>query len=118
MTSSRRDESNAADRGAGKSRKDPGTYATAYRATVKNFAKVIKKRDTKLRYVGKSHVACLLIMFLKGRLAMPSRWRENVRHATLLFCVEGVNVRTTGAGEKESNDRRYEVKRCDSKRVV
>ena len=26
---------------------------------------------------------------------------ENVRHATLLFCAEGVNVRTTGAGEKE-----------------
>ena len=27
--------------------------------------------------------------------------RENVRHATLLFRAEGVNVRTTGAGEKE-----------------
>ncbi|MBQ6010155.1 MAG: leucine-rich repeat protein, partial [Kiritimatiellae bacterium] len=39
-------------------------------------------------------------MFTRGRLAMPSLRRENVRHATLLFCVEGVNVRTTGAGEE------------------
>ena len=30
---------------------------------------------------------------------MPSIERENVGHATLLFCAEGVNVRTTGAGE-------------------
>ena len=29
-----------------------------------------------------------------------------MRHATLLSCAEGVNVRTTGAGErKEDNDR-------------
>ncbi len=32
---------------------------------------------------------------------MPSIRRENVRHATLLFCAEGVNVRTTGAGKGE-----------------
>ena len=30
---------------------------------------------------------------------MPCMRRENVRHATLLFCAEGVNVRTIGAGE-------------------
>ena len=30
---------------------------------------------------------------------MPLLGRENVRHATLLFCAEGVTVRTTGAGE-------------------
>ncbi len=29
---------------------------------------------------------------------MPCIRHENVRHATLLFCAEGVNVRTTGAG--------------------
>ena len=40
-------------------------------------------------------------MFTRGRLAMPHIRHENVRHATLLFCAEGVNVRTTGAGEKE-----------------
>ena len=58
---------------------------------MQNFAKV-KLRSTirELRYVGKSHVACLLIMFLKGRLAMPCIRHENVRHATLLFCAEGV----------------------------
>ena len=50
--------------------------------------------------MGKSHVACLLIMFFDGRLAMPHIRHENVRHATLLFCAEGVNVRTTGAGER------------------
>ena len=31
---------------------------------------------------------------------MPSVGRVNVRHATLFFCAEGVNVRTTGAGGK------------------
>ena len=39
-------------------------------------------------------------MFYYGRLAMPLLRRENVRHATLLFCAEGVNVRTTGAEER------------------
>ena len=42
-------------------------------------------------------------MFLQWRLAMPSLERENVRHATLLFCAEGVNVRTTGAGEGQTS---------------
>ena len=36
-----------------------------------------------------NHVACLLIMFLNGRLAMPLERRENVRHATLLFSAFG-----------------------------
>ena len=90
----------AAERGAGKSQKDPGTYATAYYRFSGNFAKVNYKRDTKLRYVGKSHMACLLIMFVSRRLAMPPLRRETVRHATLLFCAEGVNVQITGAGEE------------------
>ena len=52
------------------------------------------KRDTKValrglipRGVSSDHV-------YRGRLAMPPLRRENVRHATLLFCAEGVNVRT------------------------
>ena len=45
-------------------------------------------------------MACLLIIFQSGRLAMPSTGYENVRHATLLFCAEGVNVRTTGVERK------------------
>ena len=45
-------------------------------------------------------MACLLIMFTRGRLAMPSIEHENVRHATLLFCAEGDTLRTTGAGRK------------------
>ena len=41
-------------------------------------------------------------MFLQWRLAMPSLERENVRHATLLFCAEGVGPwNNNGAGEKE-----------------
>ena len=34
----------AAERGAGKSRKDPGAYATAYYRSSRNFAKVDKAR--------------------------------------------------------------------------
>ena len=64
-------------------------YATAYYRSSGNFAKVNYKRDTKLRYVCNAHVACLLIMFVSRRLAMPPLRRENVRHATLLFCAEG-----------------------------
>ena len=41
-------------------------------------------------------MACLLIMFCLGRLAMPPLEHDDVRHATLLFCAEGVNVRTMG----------------------
>ena len=37
-------------------------------------------------------MACLLSMFSDGRLAMPLERRENVRHATLLFCAEGGDV--------------------------
>ncbi len=39
-----------------------------------------------------NHVACLLIMFVSRRLAMPPLRREHVRHATLLFCAKGVTV--------------------------
>ena len=49
-----------------------------------------------------NHVACLLIMFLKGRLAMPYIGHENVRHATLLFLRRGRRAlvnRGTGEGE-------------------
>ena len=35
---------------------------------------------------------------------MPLLGHENVRHATLLFCAEGVIVRTTGAGEGKDID--------------
>ena len=89
----------AAEREAGKSRKDPGTYATAYYRFTEKLRQVNCKRDTKLRYVvnprgvSSDHVC-------KGRLAMPSVRRENVRHATLLFCAEGVTVRTIGVEEK------------------
>ena len=54
----------------------------------------------RLRYVGKSHVACFLIMFVIGRLAMPCMRRENVRHATLFSRAEGVNVQTKRRGRK------------------
>ena len=53
------------------------------------------KRDTKLRYVV-IHVACLLIVFCRRRLAMPSSRHENVRHATLLSrreCLRAINRR-------------------------
>ena len=46
-------------------------------------------------------MACLLSMFSDGRLAMPLERRENVRHATLLFCAGGVNVRTRGVEREE-----------------
>ena len=51
-----------------------------------NFAKVRVSEIRRLRYVGKSHVACLLIMFCQGRLAMPSSRYENVkaRHSSFL----------------------------------
>ena len=63
-------------------------YATAYDACseIANFKNQSGVR--RLRYVA-IHVACLLIMFSDGRLAMPYSRRENVRHATLLFCAEG-----------------------------
>ena len=78
------------------------------------------KRDTELRYVGKSHVACLLIMFVSRRLAMPPLRRENVRHATLLFCAEGVNVRAM-AWVKEGKMKKIvddETKGFDSEKAL
>ena len=74
---------------------------------MQNFAKVRVSEIRRLRYVGKSHVACLLIMFLKGRLAMPSVGRENVRHATLLFCALGGRA-FVGKGAEESDQAAYE----------
>ncbi len=68
-------------------------------ASCETSPKKSKGTIRRLRYVGKSHVACLLIMFLQWRLAMPHMRHENVRHATLLFRAEGVTVRMTGAGE-------------------
>ena len=40
-------------------------------------------------------------MFFDGCLVTPPARRENVRHATLLFCAEGVNVQTKPARKKE-----------------
>ena len=48
-------------------------------------------------------MACLHIMFFNGRLAMPYSRRENVRHATLLFRAEGVNMQTKQAREGKRN---------------
>ena len=59
-------------------------YATAYDALNRNRQFQEIKRNTKLRYVA-IHVACLLVMFYLGRLAMPYSRRENVRHATFPF---------------------------------
>ena len=70
----------------------PSTYATAYDASRRNRQFQIAKRNTKVALRVQSHVACLLIMFCYGRLAMPFSKRENVRHATLLFRAESVNV--------------------------
>ena len=51
-------------------------YATAYEAFQGNRQFQVRKRSTELRYVG-NHVACLLIMFSDGRLAMPLERRVN-----------------------------------------
>ena len=51
-----------------------------------------------MRYVG-NYVACLLNHVLRRAFGDAYMRRENVRHATLLFCAESVNVRTIGAGE-------------------
>ena len=53
----------------------------------------VKKRKYGVALRG-THVACLLIMFLNGRLAMPYPRRENVRHATLLYCRKGLIMKT------------------------
>ena len=55
------------------------------------------------------HVACLLIMFLNGRLAMPLERRENVRHATLL---------SAPAGGKCVRDRRGESEEMTKNRIL
>ena len=48
-------------------------------------------------------MACLLVMFFNGRLAMPCMRRDDVRHATLLFCAEGGTVWAIGVGEGSTN---------------
>ena len=53
-----------------------------------------------MRYVA-IHVACLLIMFSDGRLAMPLERRENVRHATLLSAPAGGKCVRDRRGERE-----------------
>ena len=45
---------------------------------------------------------------------MPSIRRENVRHATLFFCAEGVNVRTVGAGEKGQEIMKVKCPACET----
>ena len=49
--------------------------------------------------MGRSHVACLLIMFVKGRLAMPCMRHENVRHATFLLSMRDIRQETRGNSE-------------------
>ena len=61
-------------------------YATAYDACTEIANFKLRSGVRGLRYVA-IHVACLLIMFLNGRLAMPLERREKARHATLLFCA-------------------------------
>jgi len=81
----------------------PATYATAYFRYRENFAKVKPKRDTKVALRGwiNIHVACLLIMFLQWRLAMPHMRHKNVRHATLFSAPRAAGLgKTTGAEEK------------------
>ena len=46
-------------------------YATAYDACTEIANFKVKKRNTRVALRGLFHVACLLIMFLNGRLAMP-----------------------------------------------
>ena len=61
------------NRGAAETHPTPAvTYATAYDACseIANFK--LKSGIRRLRYVCNSHVACLLVMFFNGRLAMPT----------------------------------------------
>ena len=81
---------------------------------MENFAKVEYRARYEVALRG-NHVACLLIMFYIGRLAMPSIRRENVRHATLLFCAEGINVRTKGRGRKKEEMELFGG-RCDCRK--
>ena len=80
------------------------TYATAYDASRRNRQFQEIKRNTRVALRGLFHVACLLIMFYLGRLAMPFLKRENVRHATLLFCAKSANVQGNGAEKRERKD--------------
>ena len=61
-----------------------GTYATAYDACTEIANFQIAKRSTKVALRG-NHVACLLIMFCYGRLAMPcTDVRCKARHSSFL----------------------------------
>ena len=67
-------------------------YATAYDALNRNRQFQEIKRNTRVALRGVFHVACLLIMFYLGRLAMPYSRRENVRHATLFLSAPRVST--------------------------
>ena len=77
------------------------TYATAYDASRRNRQFQEIKRNTRVALRGVFHVACLLIMFCLGRLAMPFLKCENVRHATLFLSAPRVSTCwQTGAERK------------------
>ena len=63
--------SSAAKKEPGNPNQDPVAYATAYDACTEIANFKVKKRNTRVALRGLFHVACLLIMFLNGRLAMP-----------------------------------------------
>lgn len=60
-------------------------YVTAYDALGRNRQFQVKKQNTRVTLRGLFHVACLLFMFLNGRLAMPFLRHISVRHATLFL---------------------------------
>ena len=78
-------------------------YATAYDALNRNRQFQVVKRSTRVALRGVFHVACLLIMFYDGRLAMPYSRRENVRHVTSFFFV----LRRRDAKNKDKKKRLY-----------
>ena len=84
------------------------TYATAYDALNRNRQFQEIERSTRVALRVYSHVACLLIMFYFGRLAMPYSKRENVRHATLLFLRQECQRARERRGEKVYEDGFYE----------
>ena len=90
-----------------------GTYATAYDACTEIANFQIAKRSTKVALRVQSHVACLLVMFCFGRLAMPCMRRDDVRHATLLFSAVGGCAHKAGKqhkGNKQCIARNADIK--------
>ena len=92
-------------RGVAESQKDRNTYATAYDAydEIANFS--VEKRNTKVASRGKPRGVLSSHVFQRA-FGDAYRRRENVRHATLLFRAEGVNVRTMAREKKNKNVRR------------